>query len=97
MVAAHDSQFELLRAEMGQMRRELHGEMVTMRTELRADMNEMRTELRADMKAMRTELRADVTEMHAMRRDMFHGAIALFGAQLATLAAILAVVLARVL
>jgi hypothetical protein len=46
--------------------------------------------MRAEMRELRTEMRELRTDMHAgfeaVRRDMFHGAIALFGSQAALFA-----------
>jgi hypothetical protein len=47
-------------------------------------------EMRAEMREMRMEMREMRSDMHAgfqgIRRDMFHGAIALFGSQAALFA-----------
>ena len=68
MVARADSQFELLRGEIG----------------------ELRGDLRREIGELREEMRGSIGELHAVRRDMFHGAIALFGSQVAILAVLLA-------
>lgn len=54
---------------------------------LRADIRGTRTDLQTEMREMRMEMRGMRTEMQAefgaVRRDMFHGAIALFAALVA--------------
>ena len=68
MVARNDSQFELLRTDMAEMR-----------NEMRAGFAQIRSEM--------TDMRAEIRDV---RRDMFHGAIALFGSQTALFAVLLA-------
>ena len=50
--------------------------------------------LRGDMRDLRAEIRELRTDMHleitSVRRDMFHGVIALFGSQVAVFAVLLA-------
>jgi len=79
MVARADSQFELLRGEIGELR-----------GDLRREIGELREEMRGSIGELREEMRGSIGELHAVRRDMFHGAIALFGSQVAILAVLLA-------
>jgi hypothetical protein len=87
LAARGDSQFELLRTEMRDAREEFRAEMREMREEFRAEMREFRVEMRefrTDMREMRAEMHAGFT---SVRRDMFHGAVALFGTLAAMVAA----------
>lgn len=75
LAARGESQFELLRAELRDARNEMHG--------MRAEFRDFRAELR--------QLRSDMhSELVTVRRDMFHGAIAIFGSQVAIFAVLLA-------
>ena len=72
MAARNDSQFDLLRAEIADMRAEMRNGFADVRKEV----GEVRDELGR---------RIDDT-----RRDMLHGAVGLFGSQVAVLAVLLA-------
>ena len=61
-----------------------------LRTELRSEMATVRGEIGGLREEMREEMREFRGELRDVRRDMFHGAIALFGSQVAILAVLLA-------
>ena len=80
----HAAAVDGLRNEMGALRTELRGEMDALRTELRGDMAALRTDLRSDMAGLRT----DLGEL-SRRTDRF--VIWLAGTQVATLLAVIGV------
>lgn len=73
-----------LRQEMAALRTEMRGAMAALRTELRSDVAVLRTELRSDMAGLRTDL-GDLSR----RTDRFF--IWLAGTQVATLLAVIGV------
>ena len=79
MVARIDCQFELLRTDIREMRNEFRGGFRGIND--RID----QTNVRIDNTSAKIERRIDDT-----RRDMFHGAIAIFGSLVAVLAVLLA-------
>lgn len=84
-----------LRGEMDALRTELRGDMAALRTELHGDMAALRTEMRGDMVALRTELRSDMaglrTDLGEMSRRTDRFFIWLAGTQVATLLAVIGV------
>ena len=84
-----------LRGEMDALRTELRGDMAALRTELHGDMAALRTEMRGDMVALRTELRSDMaglrTDLGEMSRGTDRFFIWLAGTQVATLLAVIGV------
>ena len=78
LAARGESQFDLLRGDIREMRTEMH--------EMRAEMRESRAEFQAEMREMRTEMHS---EFASVRRDMFHDSIALFAALVAMYATML--------
>jgi hypothetical protein len=76
MAERTQDQFGLLRGDLKDVRAELKDTHAEFRAEMR--------EFRAEMQTMRAEMQAGFT---SIRRDMFHGAVALFGTLAAMIAA----------
>ncbi len=55
--------FSWLRADIGDLRREVCADIGALRTELRAEIGALRAELRADTVALRTEVQADMVSL----------------------------------
>jgi predicted nucleic acid-binding Zn-ribbon protein len=65
---AHTRTMDYLRAEMSDLRGEMHalaGELRTEMSDLRSEMHALASELRGEMHALRTEMRHDFADMRA--------------------------------
>ena len=54
-----------IRADIGELRSELHGEIATLRTELHGEIAKLRTELHGEIAKLRTELHSEIGNLRA--------------------------------